>query len=50
MTLKYLGILLDSKLAFGPYIRDKAKKAIRHVYHFKTSVGQLWDPNPFLTR
>ena len=42
--------MLDSKLTFGPHIREKAKKATRLLYHFKTSVGQLWGPNPYLRR
>ncbi len=49
-TVKYLGILLDSKLTFGPHIRDKTKKAIRLLYRFKTSVGQLWGPSLFLMK
>ncbi len=49
-TVKYLGFLLDSKLTFGPHIKEKTKKAIRLLYKFRTSVGQLWGPNPFLTR
>ncbi len=49
-TVKYLGVLLDRKLIFGPHIIEKAKKATRLLYHFKTSVGQLWRPNPYLMR
>ncbi len=49
-SVKYLGLLLDSKLTFGPHIRDKAKKAIWLLYRFRTSVGQLWGPNLFLMR
>ncbi len=49
-TVKYLGVLLDRKLTFGPHIREKMKKATRLLYRFKTSVGQLWGPNPYLTR
>ncbi len=48
--VKYLGVLLDSKLTFGPHIREKVKKVIRLLYYFKTSVGQLWGPSPYLTR
>ncbi len=49
-TVKYPGVSLDSKLTFGPHIREKVKKATRLLYCFKTSVGQLWDPSPYLTR
>ncbi len=49
-TVKYLGVLLHSKLTFGPHIREKVKKATRLSYHFKTSVGHLWGPNLYLTR
>ncbi len=49
-TVTYLGILLDSKLTFGPHIREKVKKATRLLYCFKTSVGQLWGPSLYLTR
>ncbi len=49
-TVKYLGVLLDSKLTCGPHIREKAKEATRLLYCFKTSVGQLWGPNPYLMR
>ncbi len=48
--VKYLGIILDSKLSFGPHIRDKAKKATRLLYHVRSSVGQLWGPNLYLVR
>ncbi len=47
-TVKYCGIMLDSKLPFGPHIRHKAIKAVRLLYHFKASVGQMWSPNQFL--
>ncbi len=49
-TVKYLGVLLDSKLTFCSHIRKKQKKASRLLYFFKTSVGQLWRPNPYLMR
>ena len=47
-SVKYLGIILDSKLSFGPHIRDKAKKVTRLLYRIRSSVGQLWGPNPYL--
>ena len=43
---KYLGVLLDSKVTFGPHIREKLKKVTRLLYCLKTSVGQLWGPSP----
>ncbi len=49
-TVRYLGILLDGKLTFGPHIREKAKKAIRLLYQFRTSIGQLWGPSPFFDK
>ena len=48
--VKYLGVLFDSKLTFGPHIREKVKKATRLLYCFKTSVGQLWGPNLYHMR
>ncbi len=48
--VRYLGISVDSKLTFGPHIREKAKKAIRLLYQFRTSLGQLWGPSLFLMR
>ncbi len=49
-SVKYLGIILDNKLNFGPHIREKAKKAIRLLHCVRSSVGQLWGPNPYLVR
>ena len=49
-SVKYLGVLLDSKLMFGLHIRDKGRKAIRLLYHFRASIRQLWGPSPFLGR
>ncbi len=34
----------------GPHMRDKVKRTTRLLYGFKTLVGQLWGPNPFLKR
>ncbi len=48
--VKYLGVLLDSKLTFGSHIREEVKKATRLLYCFKTSVRQLWGPSPYLAR
>ncbi len=31
-TLKYLGILLDTKLIFSPHIRDKVEKITRLLH------------------
>ncbi len=33
-----------------PMYQRKSKKAISLLYRFRTSVGQLWGPIPFLTR
>ncbi len=47
-TVRYLGILLDGKFTLGPHIREKAKRAIRLLYRFRTLMGQMWGPSPFL--
>ncbi len=47
---RHRGISLDSKLTFDQHNREKAKKAIRLLYQFRTSMGQLWGPSLFLTR
>ncbi len=44
--VKYLGIILDSKLTFGPHVKEKSTKAIKLLYSFKNSVRQLWGPAP----
>ncbi len=48
--VKYLRTILDSKLTFGPHIKEKSKKAIKLLYSFKNSIGQLWGPLPHIMK
>ncbi len=48
--VKYLGVILDSKLTVGPHIKEKSKKAIKLLYSFKNSIGQLWGPSPCIMK
>ncbi len=47
---KYLGVTLDSRLTFGPHIRNKAASAKRLLFRVKSAVSQLWGLTPVITR
>ena len=47
---KYLGVTLDSRLTFGPHIRNKAASVKRLLFRVKSAVGQLWGPTPAIAR
>ena len=45
-TVKYLGITLDSRLSFGPHIKDKITKAKKYLFSLRGSIGKIWGPGP----
>ena len=43
--VKYLGIILDSKLSFKQHIIEKCKKATRLMFAAKNAIGKIWGPS-----
>merc|ERR1712082_417257 len=42
----YLGVILDSKLSWGPHIRNKVDKAIKYAMVLKGAVSATWGLSP----
>ena len=44
-SVKYLGIILDSKLTFKLHVKHKCKKATLLLFAFSKSIGRMWGPS-----
>jgi hypothetical protein len=48
-TFKYLGVLMDSRLDWGPHIDQKVIKAKRYLMMMHKGLGASWGPTPAIT-
>ena len=48
--VKYLGLLLDSKLTWQPHLRWKLRSAKGLLLKIRNSTGKLWGPPPCMAR
>jgi hypothetical protein len=44
--VKYLGVLIDSKLSWKPHIEEKIKKAKEALFAARSTIGKIWGPSP----
>lgn len=44
--VKYLGVILDSKLTWEPHLKTKCKKACVSLWQCRRAVGQTWGLSP----
>jgi hypothetical protein len=45
-SVKYLEVLIDSKLSWKPYIEEKIKKAKKALFAARSTIGKIWGPSP----
>ena len=48
--VKYLGVILDSKLSGTPHVKHKIGKAKRHLMAFHYAIMKKYGPNPVLMK
>jgi ribonuclease HI len=44
--VKYLGVVLDDRLGWGPLFKDRTSKAIKMLFQYKQIVGREFGPHP----
>ena len=44
--MTYLGVILDSKLSWGPHIRNKLDKARKYAMVIRAAISSTWGISP----